>query len=96
MHVKWVNRNDEPDQNYNPSVNEGASHEQNPSTEPNPTASEPNLPNEPTVAANKDVKTDFSNRTAEPAPKPAAQPPSSNMPEVKSGNGVVATPCEAP
>ena len=96
MHVKWVNRNDEPDQNYNSSVSEGASDEQNPSSEPNPTACEPNLPNEPTVAANKDVKTDFSNRNAEPAPKPAAKPPSSNIPEVKSSNGVVTTPCEAP
>jgi hypothetical protein len=89
MHVKWVNRNDEPDQNYNPSVSEEASDEQNPS-------SEPKLPNEPTVAANKEVKNDFSNRNAEPAAKPAAQPPSSNIPEVKSSNGVVTTPCEAP
>ena len=92
MHVKWVDRNDEPDQNYNPSANAEVNDEQNPPSEPNPTVSEPNLPNEPTVAANKNVKTDFSNRNAEPA----AQPPSSNIPEAKFGNGVVTTPCEAP
>jgi hypothetical protein len=107
MHVKWVDRNDEPDQNYNPSANAEVTNEQNPSSEPASAASPteprasasgptPGIPNEPTVAANKDVKTDFSNRNAGPAPKPAAQPPSSNIPEVKSGNGVVTTPCEAP
>src|ERR1700692_2832952 len=45
VHVKWVDRNDEPDQNYNPSANAEVSDEQNPSSEPNSTASESNLPN---------------------------------------------------
>jgi hypothetical protein len=92
VHVKWVSRNEEPDENYNPSVSEGEK-EPTPSaapapTEPRASASGPTsrLPNEPTVAANK----------TDPPAKPAAQPPSSNSPEVKSGNGVVTTPCEAP
>ena len=83
--VFWV---DNPPEGYNPSASEG--------DKPAAQASEPKLPNEPTVAANKDLKNDSSNKNTEPASKPAAQPPSSNVPEVKSSDDVVTTPCEAP
>jgi hypothetical protein len=52
VHVKWVDRKDEPDENYNPSASEGASPEPNPSAAPAP---EPELPNEPITVANKEV-----------------------------------------
>jgi hypothetical protein len=79
VHVKWVDRKDEPDQNYQPaatapppgstapSVSEGDTPAPNPpaaTTEPRASATgpTPELPNEPTAAANKEVIT------------PAAQP----------------------
>jgi len=69
MHVKWIDRKDEPDQNYSPSVSEGASPSPNPPAAP---ASEPELPNEPITAANKEVNNPES---AEPSVRPLPNPP---------------------